>query len=127
MAKATKKRYCYAFEEGDGTNKKLLGGKGAGLCTMTQIGLPVPPGFCHHHRCQYWIIWHRGRSFPEGLMNEVHDYMSALEAKTGKGFGDPAKPLLVSVRSGSALSMPGMMDTILNLGLNDETAKGMID
>ena len=52
MAKATKKRYCYAFEEGDGTNKKLLGGKGAGLCSMTQIGLPVPPGFCHHHRSQ---------------------------------------------------------------------------
>ena len=60
-------------------------------------------------------------------MDEVHDYMSALEAKTGKGFGDPAKPLLISVRSGSALSMPGMMDTILNLGLNDETAKGMIE
>jgi pyruvate,orthophosphate dikinase len=60
-------------------------------------------------------------------MDQVHDYMSALETKTGKGFGDPAKPLLISVRSGSALSMPGMMDTILNLGLNDETAKGMIE
>ena len=60
MAKATKKRYCYAFEEGDGTNKKLLGGKGAGLCTMTQIGLPVPPGFCHHHRGQHRIFGRRG-------------------------------------------------------------------
>ncbi len=126
MAKATKKRYCYAFEEGDGTNKKLLGGKGAGLCTMTQIGLPVPPGFCitTDANLDYFA---QGSHFPEGLMDEVHDYMSALEAKTGKGFGDPAKPLLISVRSGSALSMPGMMDTILNLGLNDETAKGMIE
>jgi pyruvate,orthophosphate dikinase len=125
MAKAAKKRYCYAFEEGDGTNKKLLGGKGAGLCTMTQIGLPVPPGFVitTEANVEYFT---QGSHMPEGLMDEVHDYMSALEAKTGKGFGDPAKPLLISVRSGSALSMPGMMDTILNLGLNDETAKGMI-
>ncbi|MGA9755108.1 MAG: pyruvate, phosphate dikinase [Desulfobaccales bacterium] len=126
MAKATTKRYCYAFEEGDGTNKKLLGGKGAGLCTMTQINLPVPPGFVitTEANVEYFT---QGSHFPDGLMNEVHDYMSALEAKTGKGFGDPAKPLLVSVRSGSALSMPGMMDTILNLGLNDDTAKGMIE
>jgi pyruvate,orthophosphate dikinase len=126
MAKATKKRYCYAFEEGDGTNKKLLGGKGAGLCTMTQIGLPVPPGFVitTEANLEYFA---QGSHMPEGLMDEVHDYMSALETKTGKGFGDPAKPLLISVRSGSALSMPGMMDTILNLGLNDETAKGMIE
>jgi pyruvate,orthophosphate dikinase len=126
MAKATPKRYCYAFEEGDGTNKKLLGGKGAGLCSMTQISLPVPPGFVitTEANLDYFA---QGSNIPEGLMNEVHDYMSALEAKTGKGFGDPAKPLLVSVRSGSALSMPGMMDTILNLGLNDETAKGMIE
>jgi pyruvate,orthophosphate dikinase len=126
MAKTAKKRYCYAFEEGDGTNKKLLGGKGAGLCTMTQIGLPVPPGFVitTEANVEYFT---QGSHMPEGLMDEVHDYMSALEAKTGKGFGDPAKPLLISVRSGSALSMPGMMDTILNLGLNDETAKGMVE
>ena len=77
---------------------------------------------CHHHGGQHGIFGSRGE-FPEGLMDEVHEYMEALEKKTGKGFGDPAKPLLVSVRSGSALSMPGMMDTILNLGLNDETAK----
>jgi pyruvate,orthophosphate dikinase len=124
-AKEAKKRYCYAFEEGDGTNKKLLGGKGAGLCTMTQIGLPVPPGFCitTEANLEYFA---QGSHMPEGLMDEVHDYMSALETKTGKGFGDPKNPLLVSVRSGSALSMPGMMDTILNLGLNDETAQGLI-
>ena len=124
-AKEATKRYCYAFEEGDGTNKKLLGGKGAGLCTMTQIGLPVPPGFCITTEANVAFI-EAGNHFPEGLMDEVHEYMEALEKKTGKGFGDPSKPLLVSVRSGSALSMPGMMDTILNLGLNDETAKGMI-
>jgi pyruvate, orthophosphate dikinase len=125
MANVTEKRYCYAFEEGDGTDKKLLGGKGAGLCTMTQIGLPVPPGFCitTEANVEYFS---QGSQMPDNLMNEVHDYMSALEAKVDKGFGDPAKPLLISVRSGSALSMPGMMDTILNLGLNDETAQGMV-
>jgi pyruvate,orthophosphate dikinase len=125
MANGTEKRYCYAFEEGDGTDKKLLGGKGAGLCTMTQIGLPVPPGFCitTEANVEYFS---QGSQMPDNLMNEVHDYMSALEAKVDKGFGDPAKPLLISVRSGSALSMPGMMDTILNLGLNDETAQGMV-
>jgi pyruvate,orthophosphate dikinase len=122
MAKATKTRYCYAFEEGDGTNKKLLGGKGAGLCTMTQIGLPVPPGYVITTEANIEYL-EGGDKFPDGLMDEVHEYMEALEKKTGKGFGDPSKPLLVSVRSGSALSMPGMMDTILNLGLNDETAK----
>ena len=125
MAKAGKKRYCYAFEEGDGTNKKLLGGKGAGLCTMTQIGLPVPPGFVITTEANSEYL-EAEEKFPAGLMDEVHEYMAALENKTGKGFGDPAKPLLVSVRSGSALSMPGMMDTILNLGLNDETAQGLI-
>ncbi|MGQ9688763.1 MAG: pyruvate, phosphate dikinase [Desulfobaccales bacterium] len=119
-----KKRYCYTFEEGDGTNKKLLGGKGAGLCTMTQIGLPVPPGFVITTEANVDYLEHN--AFPEGLMDEVHEYMEALEKKTGKGFGDPNKPLLISVRSGSALSMPGMMDTILNLGLNDDTVKGMI-
>ncbi|OGP71952.1 MAG: pyruvate, phosphate dikinase, partial [Deltaproteobacteria bacterium RBG_13_58_19] len=120
-----KKRYCYAFEEGDGKDKKLLGGKGAGLCSMTQIGLPVPPGFVITTEANVDYL-DQGSHFPEGLMDEVHEFMEALEKKTGKGFGDPAKPLLVSVRSGSALSMPGMMDTILNLGLNDETVKGLM-
>ena len=123
--KAATKRYCYGFEEGDGTNKKLLGGKGAGLCTMTQIGLPVPPGFVITTEANVAFL-EADNQFPAGLLDEVHEYMKALEAKTGKGFGDPKNPLLVSVRSGSALSMPGMMDTILNLGLNDETVKGMI-
>ena len=118
-------RYCYAFEEGDGKNKHLLGGKGAGLCTMTQIGLPVPPGFVITTKANVDFL-ESGGSFPEGLMDEVHEYMEALEKKTGKGFGNPENPLLISVRSGSALSMPGMMDTILNLGLNDETVKGFI-
>ncbi|MBM4283844.1 MAG: pyruvate, phosphate dikinase [Deltaproteobacteria bacterium] len=119
-----KKRYCYAFEEGDGANKKLLGGKGAGLCSMTQIGLPVPPGFVITTEANVQYL-DGGNHFPDGLMDEVHEYMEALEKKTGKGFGDAHNPLLVSVRSGSALSMPGMMDTILNLGLNDDTAKGL--
>ena len=118
------KRYCYSFEEGDGTNKKLLGGKGAGLCSMTQIGLPVPPGFTITTEANV-DYFEQGDHFPENLMNEVHEYMEALEKKTGKGFGDPQNPLLISVRSGSALSMPGMMDTILNLGLNDETVEGL--
>ena len=123
---AKPKRYCYSFEEGDGTNKKLLGGKGAGLCTMTQIGLPVPPGFTITTEANV-DYFEQGQHFPDNLMNEVHEYMEALEKKTGKGFGDPRNPLLISVRSGSALSMPGMMDTILNLGLNDETAKGLAE
>jgi pyruvate,orthophosphate dikinase len=119
------RRYCYAFEEGDGTNKQLLGGKGSGLCTMTQIKLPVPPGFVITTEANL-EYFDQGSRMPEGLVDEVHRYMADLEAKTGKKFGDPTNPLLVSVRSGSALSMPGMMDTILNLGLNDETAKGLV-
>ncbi len=119
-------RYCYAFEEGDGKNKHLLGGKGAGLCSMTQIGLPVPPGFVITTKANVDYL-ESGGHFPEGLMDEVHEYLEALEKKTGKGFGNPENPLLVSVRSGSALSMPGMMDTILNLGFNDETVKGFIN
>jgi pyruvate,orthophosphate dikinase len=120
-----RRRYCYAFEEGDGKNKQLLGGKGANLCEMTQIGLPVPPGFViSTEACvEYYTA---GERLPEGLMEEVRKHMQALEAKTGKDFGNPANPLLVSVRSGSALSMPGMMDTILNLGLNDDTARGLM-
>jgi pyruvate,orthophosphate dikinase len=116
----------YLFEEGDGKNKKLLGGKGAGLCEMTQLGLPVPPGFIITTEvCKEYYA--NGRRLPEGLMDEVKEYMKKIEAKVGKKFGDPNNPLLVSVRSGAAISMPGMMDTVLNLGLNDETAKGLIE
>ena len=118
--------WVFAFDEGDGKNKKLLGGKGANLCEMTQIGLNVPPGFVISTEACLAYIDTTSQSLPEGVMAQVRDQMAALEKKTGKGFGDPEKPLLVSVRSGSAMSMPGMMDTILNLGLNAETLQGEI-
>ncbi len=118
--------WVFAFDEGDGKNKKLLGGKGANLCEMTQIGLNVPPGFVISTEACLAYIDTTSRGLPEGVMAQVRDQMAALEKKTGKGFGDPEKPLLVSVRSGSAMSMPGMMDTILNLGLNTETLQGEI-
>ncbi|MGQ9788260.1 MAG: pyruvate, phosphate dikinase [Candidatus Hadarchaeaceae archaeon] len=114
----------YFFDEGDGNNKRLLGGKGAGLCTMAQLGLPVPPGFVITTEvCREY--YENGGRLPAGLMDEVVRAMKKLEKLTGKGFGDPKNPLLVSVRSGSMYSMPGMMDTILNLGLNDETVEGL--
>ena len=118
--------YVYAFEEGDGKNKKLLGGKGANLCEMTQFGLNVPPGFVITTEACLTYLDNGSTALPDGIMDEVRAQMQQVEAKTGKGFGDAENPLLVSVRSGSALSMPGMMDTILNLGLNDETLKGEI-
>lgn len=119
------KRYVYAFTEGDGKNKMLLGGKGANLCEMTQIGLNVPPGFViTTEACLDYLA---NDSLPAGLMEEVHSHIKLLEESTGKGFGSVKNPLLVSVRSGSAMSMPGMMDTILNLGLNDATIAGLIE
>jgi pyruvate,orthophosphate dikinase len=120
------KKWVYAFEEGDGKNKHLLGGKGANLCEMTQIGLNVPPGFVITTEACLSYLAHADRELPEGLMDEVRSHMAALEKKTGKGFGSASDPLLVSVRSGSAMSMPGMMDTILNLGLNQATLAGLI-
>jgi pyruvate,orthophosphate dikinase len=120
------KKYVFSFEEGDGKNKKLLGGKGANLCEMTQIGLPVPPGFVISTEACLDYLDHRKKGLHVELMKQVRGAMADLEKKTGKGFGDPARPLLVSVRSGAAMSMPGMMDTILNLGLNDQTVKGLI-
>jgi pyruvate, orthophosphate dikinase len=123
---ADSKKYVFAFEEGDGKDKKLLGGKGANLCEMTQIGLNVPPGFVISTDACLECLASPDRALPQGLMDSVHEQMRALEKKTGKGFGDPDKPLLVSVRSGSAMSMPGMMDTILNLGLNADTLQGEI-
>jgi pyruvate,orthophosphate dikinase len=114
----------YFFDEGDGTNKRLLGGKGAGLCTMTQLGLPVPPGFVITTEvCKRYYAG--GGKLPEGLSKHVSGAINKLENLTGKRFGDPSNPLLVSVRSGAMLSMPGMMDTVLNLGLNDETVEGL--
>lgn len=114
----------YFFDEGDGTDKRLLGGKGAGLCTMAQLGLPVPPGFVITTEvCKRY--YESGDKLLGGLMDEVGAAMRKLEELTGKRFGDPSNPLLVSIRSGAMLSMPGMMDTILNLGLNDESVEGL--
>jgi len=114
----------YFFDEGDGRDKRLLGGKGAGLCMMVQLGLPVPPGFVITTEvCKRY--YESGGKLPEGLMDEVGGAMRKLEGLTGKRFGDPNNPLLVSIRSGAMLSMPGMMDTILNLGLNDEGVEGL--
>jgi pyruvate,orthophosphate dikinase len=151
------RKYVFDFEEGDPNNKKLLGGKGAGLSLMARAGLPVPPGFtittdaCREFFSprkkevdelvkqleknpppavrdelirKLWSIIDT-LSLPAGLMDEVRDRMKALEEKRGRKFGDRKNPLLVSVRSGAPVSMPGMMDTILNLGLNDETVVGL--
>jgi len=120
------KKYVFAFAEGDGKNKKLLGGKGANLCEMTQIGLNVPPGFVISTEACLDFLASPNKRLPDGLLEDVREHIHQVEDATGRGFGDPDNPLLVSVRSGSALSMPGMMDTILNLGLNSETLKGLI-
>ena len=119
-------KYVYLFEEADGSNKKLLGGKGAGLAEMTRMGLPVPPGFIvTTEAClQYY---QNKKKLPAGLMEEVQAALKMVEEKTGTKFGSGANPLFFSVRSGAAISMPGMMDTILNLGLNDETLEGLIE
>ncbi|MDH3512340.1 MAG: pyruvate, phosphate dikinase [Gammaproteobacteria bacterium] len=117
-------KHIYSFSDGDGQDKKLLGGKGANLCEMTQIGLNVPPGFViTTEACLDYLA---GDRLPDGLWDEVKAEIGALESTTQKTFGAGPDPLLVSVRSGSAMSMPGMMDTILNLGLNDTTLESLI-
>src|SRR3954447_20432156 len=123
------KRYIYAYgagrAEGDATMRDLLGGKGAGLAEMTNAGLPVPPGFTiTTEACNDYFA--NGERLPDGLWDDVLEAVKAVERETGKGFGDPKNPLLVSVRSGAKFSMPGMMDTVLNLGLNEETLNGLI-
>jgi pyruvate,orthophosphate dikinase len=123
------KRYIYAWgdgaAEGSGTMKDLLGGKGAGLAEMTRAGLPTPPGFTiTTAACNDYFA--AGEKLPDGLWEDVLEALHDVERQTGKGFGDPKNPLLVSVRSGAKFSMPGMMDTVLNLGLNDETLHGLI-
>ncbi len=123
------KRYIYAWgggcAEGNATMRDLLGGKGAGLAEMTNAGLPVPPGFTiTTEACNDYFA--AGEEFPQGLLEDVQGAIADVERETGKGFGDPANPLLVSVRSGAKFSMPGMMDTVLNLGLNEETLRGLI-
>jgi pyruvate,orthophosphate dikinase len=119
-------KYIFSFTEGDGKNKKLLGGKGANLCEMTQFGLNVPAGFVISTEACLSYLDSSADELQPGLMDEAREQMARLETDTGKQFGDPANPLLVSVRSGSAISMPGMMDTILNLGLNKHTLQGLI-
>jgi pyruvate,orthophosphate dikinase len=117
-------KWVYLFEEGDGQQRALLGGKGAGLADMTRAGLPVPPGFIvTTEACNAYYT--NGKNFPGGMWEQVIEGLRAVEAKTGKKFGDPENPLLVSVRSGAPFSMPGMMDTVLNLGLNEQTVQGL--
>jgi len=117
-------KYIYLFEEGDAGQKLLLGGKGANLAEMTRLGLPVPPGFTiTTEACKKYFAG--GRVLPATLKEELPLMLLALEDQAGKKFGCPVNPLLISVRSGAPVSMPGMMDTILNLGLNDTTAAGL--
>jgi pyruvate, orthophosphate dikinase len=117
-------RYVYDFDEPSGGGPELLGGKGVGLAEMTQMGVPVPAGFTiTTDACRAYMA--NRKALPDGLESEIDQHLEALEQKTGKRFGDTSDPLLVSVRSGAAVSMPGMMDTILNLGLNDEAVQGL--
>ena len=117
-------KWVYLFAEGNGRMKALLGGKGAGVAEMTQAGIPVPPGFTiTTEACNAYYAY--DRQFPEGMWTQSNLALRSVETETGKRFGDPTNPLLVSVRSGSAISMPGMMDTVLNLGLNDATVEGL--
>jgi len=129
-------KWVYLFEEVDEAEKSvggewegvrsLLGGKGANLAEMTRIGVPVPPGFTvTTQACNAYLA--AGEQFPKGMWEQELAAMKRVEEQTGKMFGDPKNPLLVSCRSGAKFSMPGMMDTVLNIGLNDETAKGMVE
>ena len=129
-AKAVKtpaaKKWAYLFEEGNKDMRDLLGGKGAGLAEMTNAKLPVPPGFTiTTEACNAYTV--AGKEFPKGMWEQTLVAMKKVEKATGKKFGDPKNPLLVSVRSGAKFSMPGMMDTVLNLGLNSETLKGIAE
>src|SRR5512141_396407 len=121
-------KYVYYFgdghAEGNAKMKDLLGGKGAGLAEMTNIGVPVPPGFTiSTEACTHF--YQNNQTYPPELQQQVRSSLAELEKSVGRKFGDVNKPLLVSVRSGARASMPGMMDTILNLGLNDQTVQGL--
>ena len=121
----TKAKFVYAFAEGNKDQKELLGGKGANLAEMTKLGLPVPPGFTiTTEACNAYIA--NDNTLPHGVMDQVQAALRRVEEATGKRFGDAERPLLVSVRSGAKFSMPGMMDTILDLGLNEATLQGLI-
>ena len=118
------KKYVYLFQEGKASMRDLLGGKGANLCEMTNIGLPVPPGFTiTTEACNEYYT--NGENVPAGTWDQVWPALAEIETVTGKLFGDKSNPLLVSVRSGAKFSMPGMMDTVLNLGLNDDTVEAL--
>src|SRR5437763_2203667 len=122
------KKYVYSFgggtADGDGKMKEVLGGKGAGLAEMSRAGVPVPPGFTISTEvCN--IFFENGNKVPDEINRQVLKALAKLEEQIGKKLGDPENPLLVSVRSGAKFSMPGMMNTILNLGLNDETVEGL--
>src|ERR671939_688811 len=120
----SEEKYVYDFDEPSDGGRELLGGKGVGLAEMTGLGVPVPAGFTvTTDACRAYMA--NGKQLPDGLEDEVEEHLAALEERTGKRFGDAEDPLLVSVRSGSAVSMPGMMDTILNLGLGDEAVQGL--
>jgi pyruvate,orthophosphate dikinase len=125
MKQAEGTKWVYLFGQGSKDWKDMLGGKGANLAEMTNLGLPVPPGFTITTlACREYL---KSGDYPDGMMDEVREGVRALEEAIGKGWGDPKNPLLVSVRSGARDSMPGMMDTILNLGLNDQTVAGLIE
>jgi len=119
-------KFVYLFKEGAADLKPLLGGKGANLGEMTKIGLPVPPGLTiTTEACNKYF--EEGQQFPKGLEEQLKEKLAAVEQAVGKKFGDAKNPLLVSVRSGAVISMPGMMDTILNLGLNDTTINAVAE
>src|SRR5579875_3987029 len=119
-------KWVYLFTEGNAGMRDLLGGKGAGVAEMTRAGLPVPPGFTiTTEACNAYLS--NGGNFPSGLWEQVTDSLKTVESATGRQFGNAQNPLLVSVRSGAKFSMPGMMDTVLNLGLNDQTTEGLAE
>ena len=120
------KNYVYFFDEGKGDMKSILGGKGAGLAEMTRIGLPVPQGFTIS--TEVCVEYYKNeKKYPQGLEEQIGENLKKLEQVSNKGLGDSKNPLLVSVRSGAPISMPGMMDTVLNLGLNDNTIQGIVE
>src|SRR5215211_5333632 len=122
---ATMARWIRLFTDGDASQRELLGGKGANLAEMARLGLPIPPGFTiTTDACRAYLAG--DGAMPAGVWEEATTAVAALEQEIGRRYGDPANPLLVSVRSGAAASMPGMMETVLNLGLNDATVAGLV-
>ena len=125
MAKKSVYLFGTARTEGDASMRELLGGKGANMAEMSTLGLPVPAGFTLSTEvCTYY--YQNGSTYPTDLQKQVARAIAATEKAMGTRFGDPRNPLLLSVRSGARVSMPGMMETVLNLGLNDEIAEGLI-